>query len=358
MSAPAAPSPARALLALRVDASSEVGSGHVMRCLSLAEAAQDAGQRAVFLCRERPGDLRGEIAARGFDLLTLALPPGETWSPARDAQATLQALATLPRPPHWLLVDHYGLGADWHRAVAASGAALAVLDDLADRPLECRLLIDQNAVTTLHQRYPALTPAGCTHLLGPRYTLLRREVRLAAQARAAQPVASLAAGPVLLFMGGADADGLTLPWLERLSQARLPGPLHVLAGAMNPHQAALRARCSALGVGFEVARRDLQPLLASARAAVVACGMFAVELQALGVPCLLLPLSDIQRQVAEGFERHGRAIRCAPAQVADGAAVARALDALLALPFQPDGARAVAPDGAQRVVAHLMGSLP
>lgn len=348
------PTPAgeRALLALRADASTEVGSGHVMRCLALAESAHDAGRRAIFLCRALPGDLRAEIAARGFELLTL--PATGPWTPDADARATRQALAGLAQPPHWVLVDHYGLGADWHRAVAASGARIAVLDDLADRALDCQVLIDQNAVTTLHRRYRGLTPAGCVHLLGPQYTLLRRDVRLAAQARAAVPAGALASGPTLLFLGGADADNLTLRLLQRLPSARLPGPLHVLAGAMNPHQTRLQALCDGLGHGFEVARRDLQPLLTHARAAVVACGMFAVELQALGVPCLLLPLSDIQGQVAAYFVRHGRAVPLAPGQADDSAAVAQAVEQLLALPFEPGGATAVAPDGARRVVQHLI----
>lgn len=342
----------RPLLAIRADASGEVGSGHVMRCLALAESAHDAGRRAIFLCRALPGDLRADIAARGVEVLTL--PACEPWTPERDAQATLQALAGLAAPPHWVLVDHYGLGAGWHRAVAGGGARIAVLDDLADRPLACEVLIDQNGVPTLHRRYPALTPAGCVHLLGPRYALLRRDVRLAAQERAARPASVLANGPTLMFLGGADADGLTLRLLARLPTARLPGPLHVLAGAMNPHREALQARCRELGHGFEVARRDLQPLLCSARAAVVACGMFAVELQALGVPCLLLPLSDIQGQVADHFVRHGRAVPLSPAQVDDATAVALAVERLLALPFQPGDATAVAPDGARRVVQHLI----
>lgn len=343
-------------LALRADASSEVGSGHVMRCLALAEAASDAGRRAVFISRALPGDLRAEVVARGFALLTL--PEDGDWTPAGDAAATLRALATLPQPPRWVLVDHYGLGAEWHRAVATGGARIAVLDDLADRPLDGEVLIDQNAVTERHHRYPDLTPGRCTHLLGPRYTLLRRDVRLAAQARAAVPPQALAHGPTLLFMGGADADGLTLKLLPWLSGAALPGPLHVLAGAMNRHQAALETRCREGGHGFDVARRDLLPLLASARAAVVACGMFAVELQALGVPCLLLPLSDIQRQVAEGFVAHGRAVLRSPEQLSDAAATTRAIDELLTLPFHASDTLAVAPDGASRVVQHLIESTP
>ncbi|URI06322.1 UDP-2,4-diacetamido-2,4,6-trideoxy-beta-L-altropyranose hydrolase [Aquincola tertiaricarbonis] len=350
------PDVAPVVLALRADASTEVGSGHVMRCLALAEAAEDLGQRAVFVCRALPGDLRGEISARGFEVLTLPLDAQTPWTPERDAQATLQALATLAQPPRWLLVDHYGLGADWHRSVAASGAAIAVLDDLADRPLQARVLIDQNAVTTLHRRYPALVPPDCQLLLGPQYTLLRRDVRLAAQERAAQSRQQLAAGPVLLFLGGADADGLTLQVLDHLPTAGLAGPLQVLAGAMNPHQAALRSRCQALGHGFEVARRDMRPLLARTRAAVVACGMFAVELQALGVPCLLLPLSDIQRQVAEHFSRHGRALLLQADRIGEPRALARALDQLMTLPFEPGGDTAVAPDGARRVVQHLIES--
>jgi UDP-2,4-diacetamido-2,4,6-trideoxy-beta-L-altropyranose hydrolase len=343
---------------IRADASAAVGSGHVMRCLALAEAFADAGRRVGFACRALDGDLRDEIAARGLPVFTLPLDDARPWSAGADAGATLALVAALGTPPDWVIVDHYGLGADWHRAVAACGASIAAIDDLADRPLACDALIDQNAVTNLHARYPALTPAGCARLLGPQFTLLRRDIRDAARRRQVMPRSALAAGPVIVFMGGADRDGLTQALVEQLDALPLPGPLHVLAGAMNPHQAALQALCRHRGHAFGVAQRELAPLLAPTRAAIVACGMFAVELQALGVPCVLLPLSDIQRQVAHVFEASGRAVLLEPAKLADARVLPGALQRLWALPFIPDATGAVAPDGAWRVARALLEIRP
>jgi UDP-2,4-diacetamido-2,4,6-trideoxy-beta-L-altropyranose hydrolase len=341
---------------LRVDASRAMGSGHVMRCLALAEALQDAGVEPVFVCAPWPGDLRGELQGRGHAVRTLRLPTDSPWSAAADAAATAALLQQEAAAGAWLVVDHYGLDAAWHRAVAASGVRVAVIDDLADRPLAGELLVDQNVVEAVHHRYPALTPSGCVRLLGPAYSLLRRDVRLAAAARAERAAHVLEAGPTLVFLGGADADGLTAHVLSRLAARPHAGPVHVLAGAMNPHQAALREQCRALGHDFSVARRDLAALMAESRAAIVACGMFAVELQAVGVPCLLLPLSGIQAEVAAAFAARGRAVVLPPEALADARRFDAAWQQVLSLPLAGATARPVAaPDGAARIVRHLLG---
>lgn len=326
-----------------------------MRCIALAEALVERGHSVRFVCRPLEGDLQEELRSRGFEVDTHRITPTE--SELVDAEVDSEAMRGLIRSlgssPSWVVVDHYGLGAPWHRAVAACGPKILVIDDLADRPLACNLLVDQNAIDSIHAHYPAVTPPGCVLLLGPRYTLLRREFSQAYAERAALRRQSAPSGPLLVFLGGADADNLTLQILERLEQVILPGPLHVLVGPMNPWRRELQAWCAKQGVRVTIADNQVSRFLVDARAAIVACGMFAVELQALEIPSLLLPLSGIQRAVALRFAEQGCATVLEPTDLARMGALDVAIQSLLALPADPVGRCAIPLDGASRIVERM-----
>ena len=109
-------------IGFRVDASYSVGSGHVMRCLALADALRRRGARCVFVCRELAGDLVGLIEERGYDVHTLHAGYGADASIVRsrceatadwetDANETVACLGE--HALDWLVVDHYGLDARW-----------------------------------------------------------------------------------------------------------------------------------------------------------------------------------------------------------------------------------------------------
>src|SRR5687768_16145746 len=140
-------------VAIRADASSAMGTGHVRRCLSLAEALRPTGAHVEFITRALGTDAAAKIQAAGFPVHLLpppsgpvheSTPPHADWAGVpwqQDAEETIRAL----RKTDWLVVDHYAFDARWHKAVAPKlGAQLAIIDDLADRPLHGDVLVDQN----------------------------------------------------------------------------------------------------------------------------------------------------------------------------------------------------------------------
>ena len=180
---------------IRCDASLTIGSGHVMRCSTLARALQARGAEVVFACRRQLGDRIAQLAEE-FRVLTLPVCPqpeeGAAEGPSlsgrdlyaawvgcseeQDASDCLAALAAASLdPPNWLVVDHYGLSVAWQRLMqdGLDNPAILVIDDLADRRHQPTVLMDANRLDpTAADPHRDLVPEACTTLLGPPYALL------------------------------------------------------------------------------------------------------------------------------------------------------------------------------------------
>lgn len=317
-------------VAFRADASLAIGSGHVMRCLTLADAL---GRSCHFICRDLPGNAAALIAARGHvvHLLPVAddfvAAPGDTahaaWAGtgwARDAVETREVLAGLGAD--LLVLDHYAFDARWQAAVAPR--RLMVIDDLADRPHRADILLDQNLGR--HARdYDDLLAESCFRLVGPGFALLRPEFarhREESLARRRAPVLSR----LLIAMGGVDKDDVTGAVLTVLAALPLPPGLRidVVMGASAPHVRSVQARAAAMPVPTAVLVdvRDMAGLMLKADLAIGAAGGTAWERCCLGLPSLMLVLADNQRDAAAALDRAGAAVLLGEA---DGAAWARRL---------------------------------
>jgi UDP-2,4-diacetamido-2,4,6-trideoxy-beta-L-altropyranose hydrolase len=155
----------------RVDSSFQIGTGHLVRCLSLAEAMKQKGAKISFFCRNLKGSLVAQIEARGMRLHLL--PETENIEDVR------MALKTENIPGDAWIVDHYGLDAEWESAMRSTVKKILVIDDMADRKHDCDLLVDQNFYRDSEQRYRQLVSRQCISLLGPKYALLNAEFQAA-----------------------------------------------------------------------------------------------------------------------------------------------------------------------------------
>lgn len=266
-------------VAIRADASVTIGSGHVMRCLTLAEALRREGAEVLFLCREVPGHLGEVIRRRGFDLAWVE----DEGEPAGRLGMAIDGLDLL-------IVDHYALDREWEQACRSATKAILVIDDLADRPHDCDLLLDQNLLPNLESRYQGLAPEGCRLLLGPAYALLRDEFYAAkATAQERNQVKRL-----LIFFGGGDPDNLTGRALRELENLAVTAD--VVIGASNPHRRELEALCRE---NFDrwtlhVQTDRMAELMARADLALGAGGSTHWERCLLGLPALVVTVADNQ----------------------------------------------------------------
>lgn len=298
-----------------------MGTGHVMRCLTLADALRERGAQCTFICRPHRWHLLDLIRQSGHAVLGLdpcdadfSAPPepahaawlGADW--ASDAEQTRQAIGS--QPVDWLVVDHYALDHRWLRALRPHCKRIMVIDDLADRQHDCDLLLDQNLGRT-EKDYGSLLKSETRVLVGPQYALLRPQF---AQWRpySLQRRAQAHLKKLLITMGGVDEDNTTGQILDVLKACDLPPTLEINV-VMGPHApwlaqvqqlAAQMPHPTQMHVGVS----HMAQLMADSDLAIGAAGGTAWERCALGLPTLMLVLADNQRPGAAALQAKNAAV--------------------------------------------------
>lgn len=310
-------------LVFRADASLDIGTGHVMRCLALAQALRATGADCHFVCRAFPGNLIARIGDLGFGVVPLpaaqspdesnrqeaeSLPAHAAWLGGNwraDAGETTVALQSLR--PDWLVVDHYALDRAWEREVRPLCNNLMVIDDLVDRQHDCDLLLDQT-LGRVGGDYEGLVPRNSVVLAGTRYALLRPEF-LALRGHSLRRRASGALREILVGMGGVDQMNATGRVLQALQQCILPQDCHVtvLMGPQAPWLDEVRKQAIAMPWPCEVKvdASNVAALVADCDLGIGAAGGSAWERCVLGVPSLLVVTAGNQRDVARALEQAG-----------------------------------------------------
>ncbi|MEO6054534.1 MAG: UDP-2,4-diacetamido-2,4,6-trideoxy-beta-L-altropyranose hydrolase [Chthoniobacterales bacterium] len=283
-------------LLIRADASREIGTGHVMRCLAMAQAWKDRGGFAHFACAELPDTLRRRLAEESFTVHSLTTQCGTT----ADAEVTSRLAREVGA--EWIVVDGYCFNRAFQSVLHASGRKVLVLDDNGETgPWGCDAILNQNTHASTIDYGDRLD--GCTLLRGSRYALLRREFQPAL--RDHFPARDQADGlRLLILMGGSDAENITCQLLSILK--KLQSGIHsarVICGGANSHLAELETSASALGFPCEVICNvsDMTPHFRWANAALTAAGSTCWELCAFRVPFLPFAIVPNQNAIARSF---------------------------------------------------------
>ncbi|MDK2776148.1 MAG: UDP-2,4-diacetamido-2,4,6-trideoxy-beta-L-altropyranose hydrolase [Pseudomonadota bacterium] len=312
------------LVVFRTDASVQIGTGHVMRCLTLADELTREGYNCWFVCREHKGNLGDLIRSKGYGLSLLPVQDysesifennsqddymswlGASWQ--EDANQTLNAIKSLN--PDWLVVDHYALDAEWEGRLAASVSNILAIDDLANRDHKCTLLLDQN-LGRLSSDYDKFIQGKCIRLVGPRYALLRpefAEYREESLKRRGNPEFNR----ILISLGGIDRDNVTGKILDALSDSGIPSDteLDVIMGGSAPHLCEIRKQVSDLPfrANVSVNVKDMAERMYLADLSIGAAGGTSWERCCLGLPTLLIILAENQVAGAKALEASGAAV--------------------------------------------------
>ncbi len=303
-------------VAMRADSSLEIGTGHIMRCLTIADQLRKRGHTCYFICRYHTGNIITKIEKKGYEVHTLNSNTDTSdkslshshWlrgSQLDDARQCISYLKT--KEIDWLVVDHYALNTEWETLLRPYCKNIMAIDDLADRTHNCDILLDQTYGHT-PERYKELLPSNCISLCGSDYILLRPEFaqyRSNSLRRRSRPSLK----NILITMGGIDKDNVTENVLNSLEKCRLPQQctLTVVMGSEAPFLSRVQAKSATMRwkTKIEIDSTDMAQLMTESDLAIGAAGATSWERCCLGLPTLLLVLADNQKSIAQKLTHAG-----------------------------------------------------
>ncbi len=299
----------------RADASASIGTGHIMRCLTLAKEMRNQGITCYFFCRHIPESLAQTVTSSGHILVRLIrqdLSPNlnnlehASWLGVNqifDAQECLEAIKQ--HQLDWMIVDHYALDHCWEEHITSAGLHLAVIDDLADRGHNSSIFINQNLIENPLSLYADKLPKHCRLLVGPKYALLRDEFL---NTKGLNPVRTKLAN-ILVFFGGVDADNLTSLALDALNTLNyLNLTVDAVIGSLHPDKVKIQQICEENGYHCHIQTNRMAKLMAQADLAIGAGGSASWERAYLGLPTLIVSVAKNQTNIAKSVGQYGAAI--------------------------------------------------
>lgn len=261
---------------IRVDASVQIGSGHVVRCLTIAKKLHETGCHVQFWMEPLEGNLIELVAREGFSNITSA------------KQADLY------------IIDHYQLDKEWEQSIRIYTKKIAVIDDLA-REHDCDLLLDQNAVSNFETRYDGKVPEYCIKLLGPKYLIMRDEF---IKERKKLRKRDDKVGRLLVFMGGTDPTNETMKVLLALEGYTFEH-VDIVVGNGNPQKKKIEESCKQRGYHYHCQIGYMAKLMQQADFAIGTGGSSMWERCYVGLPSSATIVADNQSSTTIYAEQLG-----------------------------------------------------
>jgi len=339
-------------LIVRADASIAMGTGHVMRCLALAQGWQDAGGNVVFAMAQSTPAVDARLRSEGMEVVRLKDLPNAL-EDAREIAALAYA-----RDAACVVVDGYQFDSEYQRNLKNAGLKLLFVDDLG----QCKhyfadLVLNQNvhATENMYHHREAYTRL----LLGPRYAMLRRDFR---PWRRWHREITPNSHRVVVTMGGSDPDNMTAIVLAALRAVKVDG-LDVIAvlGGSNPHADSLERFANQTSrIRFLKDAVNMPDVMAWADIAVSAAGSTCAEMCFLGLPAILIDLAENQTPVAQALGQKQIAIHLGSSKEVTAAEIAGKVQSLLLSAEQriylsQRSRELVDGEGAGRVIAAIHG---
>ncbi|KAB2952944.1 UDP-2,4-diacetamido-2,4,6-trideoxy-beta-L-altropyranose hydrolase [Heliorestis acidaminivorans] len=303
-------------IGIRVDASYEIGSGHVMRCVTLAKAFMLKGAKVLFICRNLQGNMNFYIREQGLEVLELPQASLQIYNniDVNDSGIHCEILSTTQEqdalqtceiilnnisqvPIDLMIVDHYGLDGIWQKKIRCIAKKVMVIDDLANRKHNCNFLLDQNYYVDIHKRYVGLVDKDSFLMLGPQYALLREEFF---EQRNAVSIDDIENKRILVFFGSSDPTNETYKVLSSIQSMNLNDlAIDVIVGKININKNDIKTMADSMrNVNYYCQISNMNEVLSNADVAVCASGSFTWERYCLGIPGIIISVADNQKQLA------------------------------------------------------------
>lgn len=293
----------------RVDSSTQIGSGHLMRCLTLAgQLYKEKKADILFLSRDLPGNLTKLVQEQGYRLSLLPraeadefLTGYDSWLTVTQDEDAKECIEVLHQemPIEMLVVDSYAIDENWERQIRPFVRKIMVIDDLANRKHECDILLDQNFYLDKDTRYQGLVPEPCQLMLGPQHALLREEFY---EARKHLRKRNGRIQNILVFYGGSDLTNETMKTLKAI--VRIDGCdrliVNVIVGASNPYRDEVKDFCQQYEFLHYYCQVDnIAEFMGEADLSLGAGGTTTWERCFLGLPTIVTAVAENQLKICE-----------------------------------------------------------
>lgn len=292
----------------RVDASTQIGSGHVMRCLTLAQKLKKEKQADVyFVMRLLDGNLIELVKSKGFTVFTLPKAPLNdelkgyakwlTATQMQDAEDTKAVISKLPAID-LLVVDSYAIDYEWESMLRPYVKEIMVIDDLANRMHDCDILLDQNFFLNKEERYNGLVPEDCKLYLGPKFALLREEFYITKEHLRKR---NGSINNILVFFGGSDLTNETEKAIKAIILLDNPDiQVNVVVGTANKNKEKIEKLCKQYQqFSFYCQVDNMAVLMNEADLAIGAGGTTILERWFMELPSIVISVADNQTKICE-----------------------------------------------------------
>jgi len=288
----------------RVDSSTLIGSGHLMRCLTLADSIKQLGGKVSFICCDLPGNISNFVKLKGYNLkLIQNFGDKSKIDILYDIQES-QRILSCEDEIDWLIIDHYEIDEYWEKKIRPFVKKIMVIDDLANRKHDCDLLLDQNFYINMEKRYHELVPYHCIQLLGPKYLLLRPEFKKFSQInRKRDGIVK----NILVFFSGTDPTNETIKSLEAIQKLDTPHINYdIVVGAANSKKDIIQDICKRLpNVKFYCQVENMAEMVYKADLALGAGGTAMWERCYLGLPSIVIIIAENQLKAVNDLSNTG-----------------------------------------------------
>ncbi|MFM8454160.1 MAG: UDP-2,4-diacetamido-2,4,6-trideoxy-beta-L-altropyranose hydrolase [Gammaproteobacteria bacterium] len=266
----------------RFEASPEIGAGHAIRSTVIADELVDLGWDCKIITKALTYDFIPHLSKFG------RIDPYQ--------------FNTNPQKSDLLVFDGYEYDAAYEGRFRAYTNKIMVIDDLANRPHECDILLDQTYGRDAKD-YQSLVPNHCRILAGSDYALIRKEIRALRPQALEKRKAKQEIKRILVSLGGSDPKNFTLQALEMIKESGFKGAIDVVLGFASKNRESVETYLATMANDSTIhVNPNLPQLMLEADLAIGAAGSSVWERACLGLPQVLIQTADNQSLIFKNIE--------------------------------------------------------